>query len=123
MLWRNSLMALVTLTTSTADAEEQKASAVPTFECLGLYYNSETERGTCGVQYRHDNEPSWRDALPLVYDPRERQYRGSLVGLEPDTKYLIRLTCGGQSIELSGRTRSERIPIGKTTPSRPKART
>ena len=115
--WRAVLWAaaLILPAVSSAEAEEQEAWAVPTFECLGLYYNSETERGTCNVQYRQDNQQAWRDALPLVSDPRERQYRGSLVGLKPDTQYLVRLTCGGRNVKLSGRTRSEQLPVGKTT--------
>lgn len=95
--------------------EEQRAWAVATFECLGLYYPSAMERGVCRVQYRQPDEKSWREALPLAYDSRERQYRGSLVGLKPDTTYLIRLTCGEQTIEFSGSTRSEQFSIGKTT--------
>ena len=100
---------------SPAAVEEKQAWAVATFECLGLCYPSAAEQGVCKVQYRQADEDSWREALPLVYDSRERQYRGSLVGLKPGTAYLIRLTCGEQTVELSGRTRSEQFPIGKTT--------
>ena len=92
--------------------EEGPAWAVPTFECLGLYCNSPEERGECRVQFRQADEPSWQKALPLVYDPRDRQYRGSLVGLKPDTEYLVRLDCGKQSVEFSRCTRSEQFPIG-----------
>jgi len=109
------LAALTVPAVSPAHAGEKAAWAVPTFECLGLYYPSDTERGTCNVQYRRADEPSWRDALPLVFDRLDRQYRGSLVGLKPDTEYLLRLSCGGRTVEFSGRTRSERFPIGKTT--------
>jgi hypothetical protein len=106
-------IAAASITTRAEDAKQPRA--VPTFECLGLYYPSPTERGECKVTYRRDGEQFWRDALPLVYDPREQQYRGSLVNLTPDTAYLIRLTCDGQTIEFTGRTRSDQFPIGKTT--------
>ncbi len=109
------LAACVVPAAGPAEAGEKAAWAVPTFECLGLYYPSDTDRGTCKVQYRRADEPSWRDALPLVFDPLDRQYRGSLVGLKPDTEYLIRLSCGGRTVEFSGRTRSEQFPVGKTT--------
>jgi hypothetical protein len=58
---------------------------------------------------------------PLVYDQRERQYRGSLVGLTPDTLYDIRIEADGQKVELQTRTRSEEFPIGKlpTCPAGP----
>jgi len=99
---------------SLSAAEQKQAWAVPTFECLSLYYPA-AEQGECKVQYHQAEEASWRETLPLVYDSRERQYRGSVVGLKSDTEYLIRLTCGGQTVEFSGRTRSDRFPIGKTT--------
>jgi len=100
---------------SLAAAEEKQAWAVATFECLGLYYPSATEQGACNVQYRQTDEKSWREALPLVHDSRERQYRGSIVGLKPDKAYLIRLTYGSQTVDFSGRTRSDQFSIGKTT--------
>jgi hypothetical protein len=80
-----------------------------------LYYPSAEEPGECKVQFRRAAEQAWREGLPLVYDAGERQYRGSLVNLAPDTEYQIRLNCGGQSVELTGRTRSEHFPVGKTT--------
>jgi len=101
--------------TSPAASEEKGPWAVPTFECLGLYYPCAPEQGACEVQYCQADEDSWREALPLVYDSREQQYRGSLVGLKPNTDYIIRLTCGQQTVEFSDRTRSEKLAIGKTT--------
>lgn len=97
------------------NSEREQAWAVPTFECLGLYFNCDIDRGECKAQYRQDDESSWREALPLVYDARDKQYRGSLVGLKPDTAYNIRLACDNQEIEFNGRTRKEQFPIGKTT--------
>ncbi|MBI5084780.1 MAG: right-handed parallel beta-helix repeat-containing protein, partial [Acidobacteria bacterium] len=57
----------------------------------------------------------WRDGYPLVYDPREKQYRGSLVGLKPDTEYEVRLEAGGERVEFRTRTRNEVFPVGRTT--------
>ncbi len=108
-------IALALPATGPVGAQEKEAWAVPTFECLGLYYNSAEDRGECTVQYRPADEREWREALPLVYAPREQQYRGSLVGLKPGTEYAVRLECGGRSVGLSGRTRGEQFPIGQTT--------
>jgi hypothetical protein len=105
----------VFLTVSTVAAESKQPSAVPTFECLGLYWPSELEQDECQVKYRRADQKSWRDALPLVYDSREKEYRGSLVGLKPGTEYSIKLSCGDKNVEFSARTRSEQFPIGKTT--------
>jgi hypothetical protein len=92
-----------------------EAWAVPTFESLGLYYNRAAAKSECAVHYRPAGASAWRQGYPLVYDRREGQYRGSLVGLKPDTAYDIRLEADGAAVEFQGRTRSEKLPIGKTT--------
>ena len=59
------------------------AWAVPTFESLGLYYNrSAAAKEPPQVSYRVAGSADWREGHPLVYDSRERQYRGSLVDLK-----------------------------------------
>jgi hypothetical protein len=58
---------------------------VPTFESLGLYDNRAIAQGPSLVRYRTAQATAWREGYPLVYDQRERQYRGSLVGLRPNT--------------------------------------
>ncbi len=96
-------------------AAEGKAWAEPTFECLGLYYDRAPAQSACRVRYRAAGSAAWREGYPLVYDQRERQYRGSLVGLHPATLYDIRLEADGEHVDFQGRTRSEEFPIGKTT--------
>ena len=100
---------------SPVNAAGPEAWAVPTFESLGLYYNRAMASEPCRVHYRVANAAEWREGYPLVYDQRERQYRGSLVGLTPDTLYDIRLEAGGDPAQLEARTRSENFPVGKTT--------
>lgn len=96
-------------------AAAPEAWAVATFESLGLYYNRAEARDGCRAFYRPAGAGEWREGHHLVYDRRERQYRGSLVHLAPDTAYEIRLEAGGQRVEFQARTRSEKFPIGKTT--------
>ncbi len=60
--------------------------AVATFECAGLYWKI-AESGTCSVRYKKNSETDWNTGLDLVYDPREGEYRGSVVGLSPGTGY------------------------------------
>jgi hypothetical protein len=91
------------------------ARAVATFESIGLYYDREAAPAGCEVRYRTAGAGEWRQGYPLVYDARERQYRGSLVGLRPDTLYDIRLEAAADRVELRARTRNEHFPIGKTT--------
>ncbi len=98
-----------------APAAERQAWAVPAFESLGLYYNRVSELRSCRVWYRAAAAEEWREGHALVYDPREKQFRGSLVNLKPDTAYQIRIEHGSEKVELEARTRSDRFPIGKTT--------
>lgn len=100
---------------ATAQTTDRPAWAVPTFESLGIYHDSEIEADRCRVHYRTAGAAEWREGYPLVYDQRERQYRGSLVGLRPDTPYEIRLEVGGQKVEFQARTLSEEFPVGETT--------
>lgn len=98
-----------------AQAPSAQAWAAATFECLGLYWNQPQAAPRASVQYRAAGQSDWQEGYPLVYDPREHQYRGSLVGLQPDTLYQVRLTAGAASAQFEARTRSERFPIAKTT--------
>ena len=89
--------------------------AVSTYECLGLYHKS-PDVGECKVRFRAQGAAQWRDGLPLWYDARMGEYRGSLVYLQPDTPYIIELMLGGKAVTVPGaRTRSDKFPIGKTT--------
>lgn len=96
-------------------AGEETVSAIPTFESMGLYLNSAAGQGPCSVKYRIAGTVNWNEGYPLVYDPREKQYRGSLVGLKPGTLYDIHFEAEGRQVSLQARTRSEEIPVGKTT--------
>ena len=88
----------------------------PTFECLSVYHNSrDGDIGPCSIRYRAAGADEWREGYPLVYDGRDRQYRGSLVGLTPDTEYEIELILRRQD-RSDGRSYAKRrvFPIGKT---------
>jgi hypothetical protein len=110
---------------------------VPTFHCIGLYWNTEEGAGdnVCRVRYRKAGSQQWREALPLWFDGREfspvgrdgrgtekstkweygGQYRGSIVNLSPGTEYEIELSLdkGKGRQKLTVRTWSEGFPIRK----------
>ena len=84
---------------------------VATFESIGLYWKPPADPGAagCPVKYRKKDESEWRAGLPLWYDARNRECRGSLVQLTPGTKYEIEV--GGKSIVAA--TWSEELPIAR----------
>ena len=109
------ILLLATINTSILPgAGENGFHAVPTYECIGLYFKS-PDLGRCDVRFRQEGTSAWRDGYPLVHDPRDNEYRGSIVGLEPDTSYDVEIALGGKSHELVCRTRSDSFPIGELT--------
>ncbi len=92
-------------------------TAVPTFECVGLYWKpGDTAGGAAQVRFRPQNDSTWREAYPLWYAERDGEFRGSLVYLQSGTTYEIELTApSGKKALLTVTTRSEQFPIGKTT--------
>jgi hypothetical protein len=91
--------------------------AVATYECLGLYWKTPAAADGCTVEFAEETAAAGaaRPGYPLVYDPRDGEYRGSLVGLKPDTAYRVTLRAGAETATLTARTRGERFPIGETT--------
>ena len=92
-------------------------TSIATYECIGLYWSAPEalQAGECTVQFRREGGDSWVAGLPLVYDARDREFRGSIVGLAPNTPYEIALTVRGATTRLTARTRSDQFPIGETT--------
>lgn len=73
------------------------------------------------VRFRRQGTRAWRTGLPLVYDSRSDrpyggEYRGSLVGLQPDATYVVRMSLegSGRQVTVRRRTWSERIPVART---------
>jgi PKD repeat protein len=100
--------------------------AVATFHSLGLYW-SPANKGTgqvAQVEYRVAGTTTYQRGLDLWYDLRTPapsggsagEYRGSLVQLQPNTTYDIRLTLspGGQQFTSQATTWNENFPIGNT---------
>jgi len=102
------------LTGQTVNREDKNPYAVTTFECAGLYWRT-AESGQCNVKYREVKAAKWNDALPLVYDSRDGEYRGSVINLKPDSDYEAELQNGGSKTNIKFRTRSDKFPVGKTT--------
>ena len=86
--------------------------AVPTFESIGVYWTPPSNSGAsgCAIQFRRAGESAWRDALAMWFDARNRECRGSIVQLEPGTRYEIRV--GNETVKTA--TWSERFPIART---------
>lgn len=95
-------------------AAAETPAAVATYECVGIYWKTPAAPA-CAAHFRREGADAWRPALDLVYDARDQEYRGSIVGLTPDTPYEIRLNAGGREAILKTRTRSDQFPVGETT--------
>jgi len=85
---------------------------VATFESIGLYGKTQADPGAagCPVKYRKKDETAWKEGLPLWYDKRNGECRGSLVQLAPGTQYEVEV--GGKKIIAA--TWPEKFPVAKT---------
>src|SRR5215212_656467 len=104
------IFALLFLLAFSAFAAEPRT--VSTFESIGVYWTPPGDPGAggCAMQFRKAGESAWREALPLWFDARNHECRGSVVQLEPGTQYELQL--GGARFAAS--TWSERFPIART---------
>lgn len=107
-------------------------TAIATFESIGIYWAPPRPREErpddikglrTRVQYRKQGEQGWSSGLPLWFDPRNKEYRGSLVGLAAGTSYEISLslidndgvpTGTTASITQSTWTETANLPVSKT---------
>ncbi len=77
----------------------------PTLICLGFewYFQGDDDGdAVCDIQFRRAGEGEWRRGMPLLRvpgeEPKEKgwyqkpMFSGSLIDLEPDTEYEVRLT-------------------------------
>jgi hypothetical protein len=88
--------------------------AVATFECAGVYWKT-SESGTCKIRYKELKSNTWKNSLDLVFDPRQGEYRGSIINLIPNSDYQIELTAGSAKTQLKFKTRNDNFPAGKRT--------
>jgi hypothetical protein len=91
--------------------------AISTFHSIGLYWTPPANPGAsgCSVQYRIPGDAAWRDALPMWYDARNNECRGSIVNLTPATTYDVQIGMAGQApVTLTASTWSESFPVAKT---------
>ena len=120
----NRIIVIVLACTGIALGDSQP-QAVPTFQCLGLYWSPEggSAENTCDVRYRRVGAVSWKEAMHPWLDARSsgelpaehrQQYRGSIVNLSPDTEYEIELSLPetGRRCSLRARTWAEGFPVG-----------
>ncbi|MHA1231698.1 MAG: right-handed parallel beta-helix repeat-containing protein [Candidatus Helarchaeota archaeon] len=92
--------------------------AIPTFNCIGIYWSPSdgAKNKECEVRYRPLGYSQWKKALPLWFDERNSEYRGSIVNLSSGTLYEIQLTLVGTNTEekFTAKTWDEDFPIAKT---------
>jgi hypothetical protein len=99
--------------------------AVSTFHNAGLYWSEPTGSGSneALVRFRKVGTPNWRQGHSLWFDAREasnisygsQEYRGSIVGLEPNSTYEIEVLARASGKLASTRvsTWNESSPIGQ----------
>lgn len=87
---------------------------VPLFNACSVYYKSPPVDGL-STSYRKRGG-QWQPAFPLVYVNEDGMYRGSIVNLEENTLYEVRLTDAGGKVLAHTRFRTWRsdVPVART---------
>lgn len=90
--------------------------AVPTFEVLGLYLPISESTGditSASVEYRQLGESTWKQALPLWFDARDDELRGSILSLSAGLAYEVTIKNPAGDIIAGGTfgTWSEVFPV------------
>jgi hypothetical protein len=87
---------------------------VPLFNTCSFYFKSPRRDGLA-VLYRRKDDP-WLRAYAPVYVKEDGMYRGSIVDLEEDTPYELRITAANGDVlaQQVFQTWSSQVPIGKT---------
>jgi hypothetical protein len=115
---QSSLLYLIPLAFLYGTTVSGAQKAVPTFQSIGLYWSpgSGSATSVCKVTYREKGSTAWSDGLPLWFDKRNSEFRGSLVNLKPNTLYEIQLSLQNSTLAtlISCKTWSEEFPIAKT---------
>lgn len=132
---KNRILFLISLSFSillTNTITAQSPFTVSTFHNLSVYWSPAGGIATKKVlvEYKTTNSNLWNDALPMKYNPiagvgnnpitglryDKADYRGSIVNLQPNTTYDIRLTLEGTATNttIQATTWDEQFPIGQT---------
>src|SRR5260221_1999582 len=104
-----------------ADGQALDASgtrAVPTYDPVGIWWAiaGATAASGCEVQFRPAGTSAFTKGLPMWFDARNGECRGSLVNLKPGTAYEVQMNLPGAapSKGLTFTTWSNQYPVAKT---------
>ncbi|MES2309273.1 MAG: right-handed parallel beta-helix repeat-containing protein, partial [Verrucomicrobiota bacterium] len=110
----------------TADSTigEMSLSIVPSFESSSLYvqYKNSFPANGCLVEYRKKGEATWSKGFPLYHEPKAKTFRGSLLSLNENTEYEVKLLLTKEDNEPFGtlqetfKTWTSSPPISQTIP-------
>ena len=65
----------------------------------------------CTLQYRQLGSSDWKEGLPLWFDDRDNEYRGSMVNLKANTEYEMELSLQtGLKATFTAKTSSGEVP-------------
>src|SRR5258706_13422097 len=111
-----SALAVGAANAQTSTLPSTNTIAIPTYESVGLTWQSPGGTAGCEVKYRVNGQSAWSAGLAMWYDARDGQCRGSLVSLAPSTWYQVEFNVPGQAATrgLVFRTWSNTYPVAKT---------
>jgi hypothetical protein len=96
--------------------------AIPTFNCMSLYWSPNNGGNDVLVSYRKFGDIAWKEGLNIKYNPiagttlEKADYRGSVVNLSSGTLYEFKLTLQGSNISTTiiKATWNDNFPVGSS---------
>ncbi|WOO43665.1 BACON domain-containing protein [Rubellicoccus peritrichatus] len=96
-------------------------TTTPLLETCGITTDYSNSAADVTLEYKLSSSSTWKDAYPLIWDPNGGHFAGSIVNLEEETTYNVRVRyfVGGSMVDeeeatFTTWTKTENLPI-KTT--------
>lgn len=87
---------------------------VPSFESCSYYLNGVSASEPCAVSYMPEGASEWQEAYSPYYDAAIGEWRGSIVRLQSNTPYRVRVIIGQDTLIADCRTWEDQPIVGRS---------
>jgi hypothetical protein len=87
---------------------------IPTFESCSVYLDQAVIADSCTLSYRPKGDDAWQIGLPMVRTENNPQWRSSILGLQENQTYEVKITTDKQTWQSSFTTWQSQVPIART---------
>lgn len=96
------------------ELQESKLDIKPLYHSCSYYYRINKAAEKLKVEFRKSGTEKWQQTFPPVWGSGLKQLRGSIVGLQQNTKYELRVSDSVSYIEKIFKTLNPNPPVART---------